>query len=282
MFHAEVELTEEQKKSLPSANIQIEEPKPEDPHVYSTFLGSRPKEMEDYAVDLVIKLCKESGVRCHIVHLASSDAIYRIRPAKNNDLPLTVETCFHYLFFQNSDVPPSQPKFKCCPPIRDHYNRELLWKALDDGFIDMVVSDHSPCTPNLKAVDDGDFMKSWGGISSLQFGISALYTWCVKYKFGFDRIVEWLSVNPAALIGLSHRKAKIAVGYDADFVIFNPEETFVVSTDQIRFKNKMTPYEGKELQGVVKATYLRGMLVAENGNVIKETNHPGRLLLKNI
>jgi len=238
--------------------------------------------MENQAIQLVVDLCRATKVKSHIVHLSSGEGVPIIKKAKEEGLPLSVETCFHYLFFDAEDIPAAQPKFKCCPPIREHSNREQLWQALEDGVIDIVVSDHSPCTADLKSKSDGDYLASWGGISSLQFGLSILHTEAiVRRKFSYRQLVSWLCEGPSALLGLAHQKGKIEVGYDADIVIFNPSKSFTVRTGDIQFKNKLSAYEGQELVGIVEKTMLRGNVIYENGHVIEDSGPQGHLILMN-
>lgn len=266
MFHAELEDNE----SIINEN--------ENPKKYETFLKSRPKNMENKAIELIISLCRETNVRCHIVHLSSSDAIPLIEQAKKEGLPISVETCYHYLFFDAESIPNAKPEYKCCPPIREKDNREKLWDALKNGIIDMVVSDHSPCTEDLKKKNDGDYMASWGGISSLQFGLSILYTEAIPRGFNFIDIMKWVSEEPAKLIGIGHKKGKIEIGYDADLIIFNPNKKFIVEKNNIQFKNKLSAYIGKELSGIVEKTILRGHIIVNN-NYLNTKKPLGKLIL---
>jgi len=236
-----------------------------DPHVYDTFLRSRPRESENEAIAQMVRSCRETGARVHIVHHSSSDALEIVAAAKAEGLPLTVETCPHYLTFAAEDIPPGATHYKCCPPVRERENREKLWEALADGTIDMVVSDHSPCTPDLKLRESGDFMEAWGGISTLQFGLPVHWTSARKRGFTLNDISRWMSAATAKLAGLDDRKGHLKPGYDADIVIWHPEREFKVETAMIEFKNKVTPYDGMELFGVVEATYVRGRKVYSNG-----------------
>ncbi|CAG8432748.1 7075_t:CDS:10 [Diversispora eburnea] len=273
MFHAEME---DSQKEITSENKYSDDIQS---NLFAKFLNSRPSSLELNAISLIIRIAKEfPTVRSHIVHLSTAQAIDIICKAKLEGIPLTVETCFHYLCLNAEEVQLGRTDFKCCPPIRDESNREELWKArfaLLDGTIDYVVSDHSPCTADLKFLDkkteDRDFLKAWGGISSLQFGLPVLWTEARKRGCGFHHLTTWLSKNTSKQIKLNNRKGEIKVGYDADFVIWAPEETFTVLTDIIQFKNKVTPYEGKVLYGVIKKTIVRGNIVydVENGVVDK-------------
>ncbi len=249
-----------------------------DPKDYETFLHSRPRESENEAIALMIKLCRETGARVHIVHHSSSDALPLVKAAKDEGLPLTVETCPHYLTFAAEEIPDGATHYKCCPPVRERENREKLWAALADGTIDMVVSDHSPCTANLKLTELGDFMEAWGGISTLQFGLPVLWTQASKRGFTLSDISRWTSAAPARLAGLDKQKGSLAPGYDADIVIWHPEKEFQVRPELIHFKNKLTPYEGMNMLGVVESTYVRGVKVFDKGEFAAEPS--GNLLVK--
>lgn len=236
-----------------------------DPQAYETFLRSRPRASENEAIAQMARLCRETGARVHIVHHSSSDALSIVAAARAEGLPFTVETCPHYLTFAAEDIPAGATHYKCCPPVRERENREKLWEALRDGTIDMVVSDHSPCTPDLKLRESGDFMQAWGGISTLQFGLPVLWTGARARGFGLMDISRWMSAATARLAGLDDRKGHLKPGYDADIVIWHPEREFKVETASIEFKNKITPYTGMDLFGVVEATYLRGRKVYGGG-----------------
>lgn len=200
-----------------------------DPTNYETFLSSRPQQLEVDAIKLITTLHKRyPSLRLHIVHLSASDALPLVRAAKTSGLPLTVETCFHYLTLNSSAIPSGRPEFKCCPPIREDANREALWEALRDGTIDCVVSDHSPCVADLKCCGSGDVMKAWGGISTLGLGLSLLWTEGHSRGVPIGQIVDWVCVKTAKHAGLGDRKGKLAVGYDADLVLWDPEATFEV------------------------------------------------------
>lgn len=195
--------------------------------MYSTFLTSRPEQLELDAIELITTLHKRyPSLRLHIVHLSASSALPLIRAAKASGLPLTVETCFHYLTLTAEDIPIGRPEFKCCPPIRDSENRERLWEALLDGTIDCVVSDHSPCVAQLKKIDTGDLMSAWGGISTLGLGLSLLWTEGRKHNVTVGEIVDWVCVRTAKHAGLDERKGQLKVGYDADIVVWDPEAEF--------------------------------------------------------
>ncbi len=245
---------------------------------YQAFLDSRPKLLEDNAVNLVIKLCKENNCKTHIVHLSSADSLIAIQEAKNIGLPFSAETCPHYLTFNSEDINDGDTRFKCCPPIREKSNNEKLWNGIKTGIIDFIVSDHSPCTANLKLIETGDIEKAWGGISGLQFSLSLIWTEAKKRNISIEELSKLMSLKTSEFIGLKDSKGKIVKGYDADFVIWNPEKTFIIDESIIQHKNKVTPYLDKELYGVVESTYLRGNKIYENGGFIDQPK--GEFLLK--
>jgi allantoinase len=232
---------------------------------YEAFLGSRPRAAENEAVELMIRMGRESGGRIHIVHHSSSDALGMLRAAKQSGAQITVETCPHYLHFAAEDIGEGATEFKCCPPIRERENREQLWAALSDGTIDMVVSDHSPCPPELKLRRQGDFMKAWGGISSLQLRLPVMWTEARARSFEVNQLAEWLCQAPARQVGQAQRKGSIAVGRDADLVIWNPNREFRVEPGTIHHRHKLTPYAGELLRGIVEKTFLRGQMVYDGG-----------------
>jgi allantoinase len=236
-----------------------------DPRQYRTFLRSRPREAEDAAIALMIELCRETGARVHIVHHSSSDSLPLLRAARAEGLPITIETCPHYLTFAAEDIADGDTHFKCCPPVRERENREKLWDAVADGAIDMIVSDHSPCTPELKKQNTGDFMDAWGGISALQFSLPVMWTNFRARGFGLTDLTRLMSEAPAKLAGLENRKGKLAPGFDADIVVWDPDERFTLLPELIQHRHKLTPYLGMELFGRVQASYVRGKEVYANG-----------------
>ena len=248
-----------------------------DPRRYETFLASRPNAAEDEAVALMIRLCRETGARVHIVHHSSASSLPLLRAAKREGLPVTAETCPHYLVFAAEDVPDGATEFKCCPPIRERTNREELWRALADGVLDMIVSDHSPCPPEMKRRDVGDFLQAWGGISSLQLRLPVMWTQARARGLSLGRMVEWLAAAPARLVGLAERKGALRVGCDADIVIFRPEAPLRVAPESLHHRHKLTPYVGHVLRGVVETTFLRGVKIYERGEFTGEP--AGALLL---
>jgi allantoinase len=244
---------------------------------YRTFLNSRPREAENQAVELMIRLSRETGCRIHIVHHSSADALGILREARAGGAQLTVETCPHYLHFAAEEISDGATEFKCCPPIRERENREQLWEALGDGTIDMVVSDHSPCPPAMKLKEQGDFMKAWGGISSLQLRLPIMWTEASARGFAITRMTEWLCRAPARQVGLAQRKGSITVGCDADIVIWNPDREFQVVPELIHHRHKLTPYGGELLRGVVEKTFLRGQMVYDGGEF---SEAKGQLVLR--
>jgi allantoinase len=235
------------------------------PTSYLNFLRSRPRAAENEAIALLIKLSKEFAAPIHIVHHSSADALPILRQAKAAGLKLTVETCPHYLFFAAEDIPEGATEFKCCPPIRERENQARLWQGLADGTIDMVVSDHSPCPPALKVPESGDFLAAWGGISSLQLRLPVFWTAARARGFLVKDLSRWLCTEPARLVGLDHSKGQIAVGFDADLVIWNPDGKFQVVQEIIHHRHKLTPYAGHVLQGITEKTFLRGRMIYDVG-----------------
>ena len=245
---------------------------------YGAFLRTRPRVAENEAVELMIRLSRETGCRVHIVHHSSADALPKLRAAKASDVAITAETCPHYLHFAAEGIADGATEFKCCPPIRECENREELWAALRDGTIDMVVSDHSPCPPEMKLREQGDFMKAWGGISSLQLRLPVMWTEARARSFTVNQLAEWLCRAPAHLVNLDRRKGSIAVGGDADIVIWNPDREFRVSPSLIHHRHKLTPYAGEILHGVVEKTFLRGQMVYDGAEFASDPR--GKIVLR--
>jgi allantoinase len=224
---------------------------------YPGFLATRPPAAEDSAIAIVVGVARRTGARVHILHLSSASALPLIAAARRGGVRVSAETCPHYLALAAEDVPEGGTQFKCCPPIREAANRELLWQGLASGVLDCVVSDHSPCPPALKRFDTGDFGAAWGGIASLQLGLSVVWTHARRRGHPLSDVVGWMADGPARLAGL-RRKGRIAVGYDADLVAFAPDEPFVVDPDRLYHRHPVTPYAGAALTGVVRTTWLRG------------------------
>ena len=232
---------------------------PPDSSSYRAYLQSRPHEMEDEAIALVARLANSIETPAHIVHLSSSHALGTI------GRHVTAETTFHYLFFDAEKIPDAAPQYKCAPPIREHANREALWRGVKDGVLAGIVSDHSPCTPELKKMQTGDVEHAWGGISSLQFGLSILWTEAQRRGVKLDEVSRLVSEGPASIARLDHRKGKLKAGYDADIIAFDPAAEFTIEPQIIEHRHKVTPYEGATLRGKVKATFVRGRKVWEDG-----------------
>jgi allantoinase len=238
----------------------------EEPRSHGAWLRSRPKKWENDAIELMIRLCREYRCRTHIVHLSSSEGIPMLESAVAEGLPMTVETCPHYLVFAAEDIADGQTLYKCAPPIRERANNGLLWEALRSGLISMVVTDHSPATPDLKGIVDGRFKEAWGGIASLQFSLAAMWTEAAKRGFQIEDLVSWMSSNVAMFLGLDHSKGKIKTGYDADLVIWNPDSSCPTEKSDIQHKHPHSPYEGMNLRGRVLQTIVGGKIVYDQGN----------------
>jgi allantoinase len=236
-----------------------------DERSYQHYLLSRPKEWEDEAIALLIQLCEQYQCRVHIVHLSSANSIEQLKIARQKGLPITVETAQHYLYFNAEDIPDAQTAFKCAPPIREKKNNEQLWRALQEGIIDFVATDHSPAPPEMKEMESGNLMKAWGGIASLQLALPVLWTAARKKNIPVTSMVKWLCEKPAVLPGLHTRKGKIMKGFDADLVAWDPNKQFTVTAEQLHHKHKMTPYLNQELYGVVTQTWLGGELIFDQG-----------------
>jgi allantoinase len=247
-----------------------------DPRLYATWLASRPPAAEQGAIDLLIRLAREDGVRLHIVHLASADALPSLSEARAAGVPVTVETCPHYLTFAAEEIRDGATAFKCAPPIRARDHRERLWKALAVGDIDLVATDHSPAPPSLKHLDTGDFVRAWGGIASLQLGLAVLWTGARARGHSIDRLADWLARAPSELAGIERQKGAIAVGHDADLVIWDPDAATTVDAAALYHRHPITPYDGARLAGRVHTTVLRGEVVYADGACRGEAG--GRLL----
>ena len=224
---------------------------------YRAFLESRPDAAEERAIALVVDTARRTGGRAHVVHLSASGAVPALRAARADGVDVSVETCPHYLHFDAETVTDGATELKCCPPIRDQANRDALWQALADGDIDLVVTDHSPCTPELKVRDTGDFADAWGGIASLQLGLPVVWTGARARGVPLADVVRWMATAPARRVGLAG-KGEIAVGADADLCVFAPDESWVVDPSALHHKNPVSPYAGRTLTGTVRATWLRG------------------------
>jgi allantoinase len=232
---------------------------------YETYLQSRPDEAELEAIDLLLRLCREYRFPLHIVHLSTARALPSLRQARSEGLPVTVETCPHYLHFAAEEIADGATLCKCAPPIRSEANREELWKGLREGVIDLIATDHSPCPPDMKRLNEGNFRTAWGGISSLSIALPVIWTEAKRRGFTLEDVARWMAEKPARLAGCAERKGTIAAGHDADLVVFAPEEDFVVTETRLYYRHRVSAYSGEQLSGVVKSTYLRGQCVFEQG-----------------
>lgn len=237
----------------------------QDPRRYATYLASRPPEAEELAIAMMVRLCAETGAPVHIVHHSAASALALVEGARQDGLPLTAETCPHYLHFAAEDIPDGATEFKCAPPIRERDNREALWGALASGVLDMVVSDHSPCTAALKKREAGDFMAAWGGVASLQITLPVVWTDARARGVGLADLARWMCARPARLAGLHRHKGTIAAGMDADLLIWDPDGPCEIAANALHHKNKITPYHGETLRGVIERTYLRGRCIFQRG-----------------
>jgi allantoinase len=242
-----------------------------DPSSYASWLESRPRAWEDAAIALLVELCRATRCPVHVVHLSSASALPILAAAKSEGLPISVETCPHYLCLRAEEVTDGATIYKCAPPIREEENRERLWQGLLDGTIDFVVTDHSPCTPSLK---DGGFMEAWGGIASLSLGLPSVWTEASKRGASIERIAAWLGARPAAFAGVSDRKGALAPGRDADFVIWDPDASFEVTKAELRFRHPISPYLGRTLRGVVRESWIRGRRIYDGRDVIDPIGRP--------
>jgi allantoinase len=247
---------------IETAARQLEE---SDWRCYDTYLRSRPDEAELRAIALLLCLCREFGFRLHIVHLATSQALDMLRRAKSERLPVTVETCPHYLYFSAEQILDGATLCKCAPPIRSEVNREQLWQALGEGVIDLVATDHSPCPPAMKHLGEGNFRRAWGGIASLSTALSVMWTEANRRGFSVEDIARWMAEKPAELAGCAARKGRIAAGYDADFVVFDCEAEFTLTEERLHYRHPVSPYLGQRFRGVIRQTYLRGRCIFSAG-----------------
>jgi len=250
---------------------------------YQSFLASRPKQWENDAIELMIELadeCKAKGHDCrvHIVHLSSAEALDMIQSAKQRGLSVTAETCPHYLTLFAENIPDGKTLFKCCPPIREDANREVLWDAVKTGLIDFIVSDHSPCTPTLKHIDSGDLENAWGGISALQFGLPLIWTEAKQRGLDLTDLANLMAEKTADFAGLGDTKGKIAPGYQADFLVFDDQLSYQIDNSMIKHRHKITPYETKTVYGRILKTVVRGRTVFDNEEFIGQPI--GQALLK--
>jgi allantoinase len=246
-----------------------------DARTYDTWLRSRPPAAEQAAIELLGRLSREYGAHVHVVHLATEEAVPLVRQLRADGVQLTVETCPHYLTFAADDIGEGATAWKCAPPIRHGRTREGLWQALADGDIDLIATDHSPAPASLKSVDEGDFIKAWGGIASLQLGLPATWTQAASRGFSINDVVRWMSSAPAKLAGLSS-KGRIAAGCDADLVLFDPDAVWAVDPARLHHRHPLTPYAGMTMKGAVRRTLLRGETVFNDGKLTPHAS--GRMI----
>ena len=244
------------------ARAAVESGLAQNPSSYAAYLASRPPESEAEAItNLFVLLSEEPRLRLHIVHLACGKPGALLPLAQSMNYAMTGETCPHYLTFASEAIPDGATAYKCAPPIRERHERESLWRRLKQGYLTMVVSDHSPCPPGLKRLERGDFMKAWGGISSLQLGLSATWTGARDRKCSTADVARWMCENPAKLAGINGQKGRIEEGMDADLIFFDPDAEWTVRAESLQHRHKLTPYDGMKLRGVVKRTILRGRTI---------------------
>ena len=245
---------------------------------YATYLASRPDAAEVEAIALLIRLAEEFDAHIHIVHLATVEALPLLKSARERGVKITVETCTQYLWFAAEEIADGATEFKCAPPVRSAANREGLWAALQQGLIDMVTTDHSPCPPAMKRRDPGRWDLAWGGIASLGLALPVLWTGMQRRRMEIEQIAKWMAAAPAKLAGLESRKGTLAAGVDADFVVFDPDSEWTVTSDDLRFRHKLSPYLGARLRGRVVETWLRGEKIFAHGQIAGEAR--GRELVR--
>jgi allantoinase len=253
---------------------------PASTRVYAEYARSRPGAAETEAVAMLLSLAEKHRARVHVVHVSSGATLPLLAAARARGVAVTAETCPHYLHFTADEVPDGATEYKCAPPIRGAADRDALWSALEDGTLDAVVSDHSPCPPAMKARETGDFMAAWGGIASLQLGLSVVWTGMRARGLPLERLATWMAAAPARLLGLSARKGAIAPGLDADLVGWMPDEEFAVRPEMLLHRHPLTPYVGARLAGVVHSTFVRGACVYDRKHGVQGVQ--GRLVQREI
>jgi len=239
-----------------------------DPRLYKSYLESRPPDWEIRAVQMMIRLARETSCRVHIVHLSAAGALSDLKAARAAGIPISAETCPHYLTFTAEEIPDGATSFKCAPPIREAGNREKLWQGLIDQTIDFIVSDHSPCTPQLKSLETGNFEKAWGGIAGLQFSLPVVWTEMRARGLHLRQLTDWMSARTARFAGLRGRKGEFSPGFDADITVWNPDQAFRLESSQVKHRHSLTPYRGRSLYGVVQKTFVRGVLAFDSGAAV--------------
>jgi allantoinase len=249
----------------------------EHPTSYTSYLNSRPKEWESKAVELMINICRKYKSPVHIVHVSSAETLDAIQKAKQEGLPVTAETCPHYILFNAEGIRDGETIYKCAPPIREKENNEELKQALKNKILDFIATDHSPAPPSLKEIESGNFKKAWGGIAGLQLLLPASWT-ALGETLSLEQFIPLITEHPAQFLKIEDRKGFIKEGYDADFVVWSPGESFMVTEDLILHKHKISPYIGKQLQGVVLATIINGEIIFSNNKILSKNR--GRWLLR--
>ena len=235
---------------------------------YAEYLASRPEAWELDAIDMLVRVARETGCSVHVVHLANSEALAIVEAAREQGLSITVETCPHYLHFAAESISDGDTLLKCAPPIREGVHRQELWEALKAGQIDTIGSDHSPCPPEMKRQEEGDFLKAWGGIAGLQLSLPVVWTGAQQHGASIHRVFDWLSEHPAERFGLGEQKGRLADGFDADLVVFDPDANWKVDSTQLHHRHKLSPYHGEQLTGRVLETWVRGRQVFAEGQLI--------------
>ena len=250
------------------------------PSSYKHYVESRPRKWENDAVDMMIKLCRKHDCATHIVHVSSCEALASIAKAKKEGLPLTAETCAHYLYFNAEDIPDNNCLYKCAPPIRERENNILLKLAYANGTLDFITTDHSPAPAAIKEIETGNLQKAWGGIAGLQFLLTASWT-AMKEGYSLEKFIPLLTEEPALFLKIENRKGKIAVGYDADLVIWNPEKKQIVQEEDILHRHKISPYIGEELFGIIQQTIVNGIAVYKDKKIVDNKRMNGKVILSN-
>lgn len=246
------------------------------PTSYQHYLASRPKKWENDAIDLMIRMCRKHNCPVHIVHVASAEALSKIEAAKKEGLPITAETCTQYIYFNAEDIPDANCIYKCAPPIRERVNNEQLKQAFVTGVLDFITTDHSPAPPAIKEMETGNLKKAWGGIAGIQFLLNGSWT-ALKNTMSLEQFIPLVTSKPAGFIK-SKTKGTIAIGNDADFVIWNPEETSVIKESDVFFRYKISPYIAQTLSGVVLETIVNGATVYQNKSITNKNK--GKWLLQ--
>ncbi|MEO8769368.1 MAG: allantoinase AllB [Ferruginibacter sp.] len=259
-------------------NEEVEQQLSRYPGSYKEYLASRPKKWENDAVDLMIRLCRKHKCPIHIVHVSSAEALKSIADAKAEGLPITAETCAHYIYFNAEDIKDRNTLFKCAPPIREKSNNLLLREAFETGVLDFLTTDHSPAPPEVKQIETGNFQTGWGGIAGLQFLLPASWT-ALREILTLEKFIPLVTEHPAKFLKLDHRKGKIQVGFDADLVVWKPEDKHIVKAASLLHRHKISPYIGEELYGCIKQTVVSGIPVYNSNGMIDEEIKNGTIIL---